>query len=844
MSEQRPKPIAFHAVMAMACLPILVAGCGGATEQTSAGGSSSAAAASSAPTVQALLAPAGLAATPGNAQIGLTWSATSNATSYNLKRAASSGGPYGPLGATAATSYMDTTAVNGTTYFYVVAAVNSQGTSADSAPASGTPAAVATTPPVSTPPVTPPPVTPPPVTPPPVTPPPVTTPPVTTTPVTSLPAVAVLNNVQAVINGSGATITFDPVDGAVDYRVYELPSNSNIQLASDGSVVIPNAVYRCAGTYQVPAPRLEDATTQDNGITTRVASAVDGYNRSLAEATLGYVYSSPAPGLTPVYAVGNPNIYSDDDYYYRYQASREKKYTVSASEYASLVASGWRDDGIAFYVPQTASAATQPVLSNASLSDQTFGSRYYLNQGAELNSRNASLGFATAFNVLATAAPGSLPLMRVFYQTAGGRSHDELAVGHAAFARIRYQGLNNPVPTVHYSGITAAKTLVVEALDRGCPFQGIVSSQSLAAQTFSFSTYSMTHQPWYTVADLQKIVDSGEVYLNGQYDGVVGRPKAIARAYLSVAPRTVPQMDWMSTANSFSEAFTSVACGAPDGNCFQQFREQSNTYISFLSAETSHWQAGNVLGELLINYADWAGDTNGKVRITVRSQQATIASNSFVHATMEVNSVGSARRYPQMIISDQSIPVQYNLINGRSLILQTFGDFPSRVDLEICDHVTWDVNQQCPRFIFRHTFNSSGAISGINPIPEEDQFMAAVDAPTKFDLYTSNSRAYIFVNGKPYACANLAANSGVSPAPVPPTGPATVTFGDALYHSAADDNFLTKMPGSYINRHQQTETNRHFDNLGFSSGVAAPPWNETSLPCSSTMTNLNYDPSL
>jgi hypothetical protein len=99
------------------------------------------------------------------------------------------------------------------------------------------------------------------------------------------------------------------------------------------------------------------------------------------------------------------------------------------------------------------------------------------------------------------------------------------------------------------------------------------------------------------------------------------------------------------------------------------------------------------------------------------------------------------------------------------------------------------------------------------------------------------------VNDKPYACANLATNSGVSPAPVPPTGPATVTFGDALYHSAADNNFLVDMPGGYINRHQQTETNRHFDNLGFSSGVAAPAWNETSSPCSSTMTTLNYDPS-
>lgn len=812
MFEQRPSPITHRAAVG-ACMA-LIAACGGTGLQVSSSSSQSTSTGSTGTSAQAPVTPTGLAATPGSAQVSLTWSASANATSYAVKRATASAGPFGQVGTSASTSYMDSTVASGSTYYYVVDAVNSQGSSADSAPVSATLAA--------------------------------SSPPVTTQPITNLPAVTALNNVQLSMNGGAATITFDPVDNAADYRVYVLPANDNIQLASDGSVIIPNAIYRCSGTYQVAAPKIDDATTQDNGITTRVASSVDGYARSLAEATLGYVYTTAtaAAGLTPVYAVGNPDVHADDDYFYRYQASREKKYTADPSEYASLVASGWRDDGIAFYVPQASSTATQPVLSNANLSDPNSGSRYYVNQGAELSSRPTSLGFATAFNVLSAAAPGARPLMRVFYQTAAGRSHDELAAGQAAFTRIRYQGLNNAVASVHFSGITAPTTLVVEALDQGCPFQGIVASQSVAAQTFNFTTYSVSHQPWYTLSDLQKSVSNGEVFLNGQFDGVVGRPKAIARAFVNVAPATRPTMDWMSTPASFSETFSPLACGAPDGNCFQMFRQQSNTYdVSFYSAETNHWQIGNVLGEFLINYADWAADTNGKVRITVKSQKATIASSTYVHGTMEVNSVGSARRYPQMIISDQDVPVQFNLINGRSLILQTFADFPSRVDLEICDHVTWDVNQQCPRFIFRHTFDSSGAITGINPIPEEDAFMAAVDAPTKLDLYASNTRAYIFVNDKPYACANLTSNTGVSPSPVPPTGPATVTFGDALYHSDADNNFLVKMVGGFINRHEQMEVNRHFDNLGFSSGVAQPAWDETKLPCSSTMTTLDYDPS-
>lgn len=812
MLERIPNFIGPRALIALVCLAL--AACGPEKDAETPPGENPTATPPPTPAAQVPSAPTGVVATAGSAQVSVTWSASAGATSYHVKRATSSGGPFDQIGTVAATSYTDMNVVNGITYFYAIVALNAQGASVDSASASATPAS--TTP----------------------------NPPVTTTPVTALPVVSTMSNVRVAMNGTKATITFDPVDEARDYRVYTLPSDNSIQLASDGTVIVQNAIYRCAGTLHTPAIKRDDENVQDYGLTTRVTSAVNGYTRTLAEATLGYVYTTAdaAADLTPVYAVGNPDIESDNEYMYRYQASRDKKYTTSATEYSNLVANGWRDDGIVFYVPKTAGASTKPVLTNTNLSDTGISPRYYLNQGAELNTRGAS-GFSTAFNVLASAAPGSQPLMRVFYQNCCGRSRDELAVGQANFTRVRNQGLGNPAPILHFSGITSDKTLVVEALDRSCPFQGNISSKSVAAQTFSFGSYSVTHQPWYTIAELQGAVANGEIFINGQADNVVGKPKAIARAYVGVAPATRSQMDWMSTAASFSEPLSELACGAPDGNCFQQFRLQSSTYdMSFMSAETGHWQAGNVQGELLVNYADWAADTNGKFRATVRTQKATIASNSFMHATMEVNAVGSARRYPQMIISDQNAPVQFNLINGRSLVLQTFADFPARVDLEICDHVTWEVNAQCPRYILRHRRNSAGAITGINPIPEADQYLAAIDAATRFDLYASSSRAYIFVNDKPYACANLASKSGVSPVPVAPTGQVSVTFGDALYHSGADDNFNVKMQGSFISKKFSTSTSRHYDNLGFSSGVSAPAWDETKMPCSTVMTMADFDP--
>lgn len=86
-------------------------------------------------------APANLAATPGNAQASLTWSASTGATGYNLKRATSSGGPYTQIAMLATTSYVDTGLTNGTTYYYVVSAVNASGEGANSTQVSVTPSA-------------------------------------------------------------------------------------------------------------------------------------------------------------------------------------------------------------------------------------------------------------------------------------------------------------------------------------------------------------------------------------------------------------------------------------------------------------------------------------------------------------------------------------------------------------------------------------------------------------------------------------------------------------------------------------------------------------------------------
>jgi len=89
--------------------------------------------------------PTGLSATPGNNQVVLSWNTSSGATSYNVKRSTTSGSGYGVVGSPGTNGFTDTTAVNGTTYYYVVAAVNGSGESANSAQVSATPLATVPT---------------------------------------------------------------------------------------------------------------------------------------------------------------------------------------------------------------------------------------------------------------------------------------------------------------------------------------------------------------------------------------------------------------------------------------------------------------------------------------------------------------------------------------------------------------------------------------------------------------------------------------------------------------------------------------------------------------------------
>ena len=86
-------------------------------------------------------APESLAAIAGDTEVSLTWATYNGATSYNVKRSETPGGPYTLVGTPTETSFTDSPLANGTPYYYVVSAVASS-ESPDSTEVTATPTGV------------------------------------------------------------------------------------------------------------------------------------------------------------------------------------------------------------------------------------------------------------------------------------------------------------------------------------------------------------------------------------------------------------------------------------------------------------------------------------------------------------------------------------------------------------------------------------------------------------------------------------------------------------------------------------------------------------------------------
>ena len=683
---------------------------------------------------------------------------------------------------------------------------------------------------------------------------------------TSLPALPELTNVVATQREDSVGIDFDPVDDAVDYRVYPLPADGSFTQNADGSLTIPNAIYRCAGlrqTYDVannldssgiPTPQSDDGS----GVFVYDGNGYSWQTQLTQTPTIGYVYVSPGPNLVPVYALAGYTL----EFEVAWNESRLKYYTTDSNERQTLISQGWRDDGIVFYVPSSSGANTVPVYHSEDVQPGTniqYQEYYYFLAADMAMHTGDTTPPVVAFQVLSSQADGTQPLMASYYNP--GQNHTELSVGNERYKRAANQG-PGPLWHLEWAGLTQPTTLVVEALASGCPFQGLLSPNHFE---------EAPHQTFYTLADLQAASSTGEVYINGQYDGpsspAIGlgapgennapgpalepspllatstmSPKPIARSFVQVAPQPHNPSDW-----DFYEGFTvgtDIGTSTPeDGGALcgpghfgpvcgnWQTPEWDIAGYALDGATQSVLTYGYFLGQLWTVFDDASGDTTGKIRFTNR-QLANISSdpNQYLHATMSVNMVSTNRRYPQLIVSDQMAPVQEGLGNpdNNTILFQSIQQ-ATRFEMQAIHGLVngkgWDVNNQAPEHEFaRVDYSALPAVVISNDIAPIEHI--GVDRMTRFDVYVSSQQVYFFADGIPLGCSQYPSGFSLS-------GPVTVTIGDVIYHEGAPDEHIctTIQPFPFLHEHQCTETVRHFDDVAFKSGVPAPAWDSSVHPC-------------
>lgn len=605
------------------------------------------------------------------------------------------------------------------------------------------------------------------------------------------------------IHGDNVVFSFVPREGARDYRVWVLEDPDKIDVGSDGELSVAGAVYRCAGDRPLLGEWEE----------TRVSGNVLEYRRPEEEAILGYAYPLDGPGRVPVFALGDPSVDSDERTGSPFASSRVTTYTASREERDRLLSAGYRDDGIAFYAPESGERQLHHFVSEPQAWQQDRVYSLYYAADAEHKARQRQGGMLeAAFTLLAEPAEGTLPVYRVTR-----RAHDLLALGAALRDRYLEQG-NQPVSHLSWSGLEERTTLVLEALDAGCPFTGHYAAKGTEEAGYA--------KPFLA---LPERIGQEVIWINGQHDPA-SEPRVVARSFVTVEPGDPPSgfdfaADFHTT--GIGQVFTET--GRDNG--LKSIRLTSELFdVDFYNIELASWTIGDVLGQFWVGYADWAADTNGKFRMTAK-QKAELSRDSFVHVSAQMEIPSTLRRYPQILISDQEAPVQDNLRRGATVIVQPFGA-TTEIQIQVCKQRTWDVNDQCPKFRLGRSWEFNAAWGDEKtpwpPAPVAGE-VSGFDLPVLFDVYVSTRRVYVFMNGAPVGCGELPDGTWSA-------GPVTATLGDVLYHSGVDEEVVCRnCPHRFLREHRLEQTLRRFDSFAFRSGAKEPAWNEVTMPCSRTL---------
>ena len=332
---------------------------------------------STTPQVPAPGAPIGFAATAGDTQVSLTWSAVSGATSYKVYRGST-------LVATqSGTTFTDTGLVDGTTYSYTVKASNAGGDSAASSSASATPQVSAPNAP---------------------------------------------SNVQATAGNTQVSLSWSAVSGATSYKVYR---GSSLIATQSGTTYADTGLSNgTAYSYTVKATNAGGDSVASSSISATpkipAPSAPTGLQATAGNASVSLSWSASATATSYKVLRGGVQIGTSNTTTYTDSTAvngTSYTYTVKATNVGgdSVASSSTSATPVAPIAPQSAPANVQATAGNASVSlswsaSATATSYKVLRGGVQIGTSNT-----TTYND-STAVNGTSYTYTVKASNAGGDS--------------------------------------------------------------------------------------------------------------------------------------------------------------------------------------------------------------------------------------------------------------------------------------------------------------------------------------------------------------------------------------------------------------------------------------
>jgi fibronectin type 3 domain-containing protein len=824
---------ALRGITMAVCLALL-AGCGAGVNVSSSGSSTSSSPAGTSPAEPA--APTNLKAVAGNAQASLTWTASSGAAGYNVKRSTTNGGPYSQLATSTSPSYTDSTVTNGKVYYYVVSATNTGGESADSAQVTVTPD------------------------------------PTITTPSVPMGLSATAGNAQVVLKWTASS-------GATTYHVKRATTSGGpyTQVGAPTAATYTDASVTNGTNYYYVVSALDSAGESTNSAQ---ASAIPVAPTAIPSAPAGLAATAGNASVNLSWtATGSATSY------------HVKRATVSGGPYSQVGAPtspSYADSSVTngttyFYVvsavdsagesANSAQVSAQPTAPNNNPpttglpagSGINFTAAPTLSGITMVQNRDSviiqvpAVANARDFRVLVkpTAVGGnsdgteSVAGGTIF--CAGLRQHQSrthfVADNVSLYPYYFYTNAANDSPTnesppqffgdgpptpwswfdldtppilaIEVTGVTANMSVTVEAIDRLCPFPGIIGH---VHEDIALSHgVDITHpdNPWINavgittfpvVTSAEVIAKYGSLIINGQgwaggpnvqanpplappfaQQAALNPPKVLARAAVTISPLASPPPAPATFFDDFSNA----------NDSFQPLPQPKWTYPRYQGAgqlitQNSKWTVyGNgytcctpTVGLTGVGYADayvdngalhttlgdWEQDVLSEVTMVPR-KAAHLNSSNYLHVTYEVNSFATNRRYWVVSLCGSSVPGQTLDSTGalkEQVVHSTFFYEPTGMSPSTAG---WNCLQIFNRYGNSYAFNQWENMHNLNgsrpPVPANNGLydlkdyiynsVPSIADPSKIAAYTVHpeSDVVVLIN-KPIPAANLPEVGGVN----------------------------------------------------------------------------------